>query len=195
MAAGLAVLGTGGASAQSLSSSAAAPAMKIVPSPEAFTSACNRFDWLCASTPAAPGAPDGEAMLALLRKVNSRVNGAISPLSDAENYGSAEYWTMPRNGYGDCEDYAMAKYRELLDAGVGSDKLRMTVVLDENRRNHVVLVVRHDGADLVLDSLNRKVKPWNETEYTYLAMQIGGDPQHWEVVMDRPRDSAKLAAR
>lgn len=164
--------------------------VSIVPAPDAFSNACKRLDWLCVSS---AQVADVKETLPLLHKVNSRVNSSISPKSDQDNYGVVEYWTLPINGFGDCEDYALAKYRDLLDEGVGRDKLRVAVVLDRNRRNHVVLIVRHNGVDLVLDNLTNKIKPWNKTRYTYLAVQIVDDPNNWEVVVDRTRDRDTLS--
>ena len=36
----------------------------------------------------------------------------IVPVTDQDLYQVAEFWTYP-NGYGDCEDYALAKRREI----------------------------------------------------------------------------------
>jgi predicted transglutaminase-like cysteine proteinase len=169
--------------------------VKTVAAPKAFASACDRIGWLCANNPASPRAPHGADRLRVVRDVNAQVNAAVAPLTDPENYGSAEYWTLPASGRGDCEDYALEKYRRLLDAGFPSSDLRLAVALDRNRDNHVVLVVHHDGTDLVLDNLSHRVLPWNATEYTYLAMQLAGERDRWEVVTDRGRNSAMLAAR
>lgn len=188
------MFGASGAVAQSANLASSANYPSFVAAPDAFVSACARYTWLCAQNLPRADAPKGAELLELIRSVNSKVNNAVRPLTDAENYGTVEYWTLPGNGYGDCEDYALEKYRRLLDAGLGGDDMRITIVLDRNRDNHVVLIVRHEGADLVLDSLTGKVKPWNETPYTYLAMQIGGKRDLWEVVAGRPRTSELLAA-
>lgn len=187
----LTALAAGGAKAQSV----AMRGPDLVEAPGAFTSACARISWLCASRPAPAGAPQGIEMLKLIHEINARVNRSISPLSDPENYGAPEYWTLPANGRGDCEDYALQKYRELLDAGADSRDLSLAVVLDQRRNNHVVLIVRYAGADLVLDSLESRIVPWNMTDYTYLAMQSPDDSEHWQVVADRPRNSEMLALR
>ena len=138
---------------------------------------------------------DGARQLDLARQVNSRVNGSVEQLSDPENYGVAEYWTLPANGSGDCEDFVLEKLRLLLEAGVDSRDLRIAVVLDRNGDNHVVLVMRNEAGDLVLDSLTRRIMRWNETGYTFLAMQLGEDKSLWEVVYDRSRASNMLASR
>ena len=83
----------------------------------------------------------------------------------------------------------------LLDAGVDSRDLSIAVVLDRQGDNHAVLVLRHSSGDLVLDSLSSRIRPWNRTGYTFLAMQSGDDKTQWVVVMDRSRDSNVLAQR
>ncbi len=170
-------------------------ARRLVKAPPGFLDSCRRYQWFC--TNRTPGArPIGEAdLLELARKINRRVNRSVSPLSDPENYGVADYWTLPANGSGDCEDFVLQKYKLLLDAGVDSRDLSIAVVLDRQGNNHAVLVLRHSSGDLVLDSLTRRIRPWNRTGYTFLAMQSGDDKTQWEVVMNQPRDSNVLAQR
>jgi predicted transglutaminase-like cysteine proteinase len=133
--------------------------------------------------------------LELAREVNRHVNFTVTELSDAENYGVAEYWSLPTNGNGDCEDFVLQKYKLLLDAGVDSRDLSIAIVLDRAGQNHAVLILRHRSGDLVLDSLSSRIRPWNETGYTFLAMQTGADKTQWEVVMHHPRDRNVLARR
>ena len=170
-------------------------ARRLVDAPRGFHDSCRRYQWFC-SNRTAGAKPIGQAdLLDLARKINRRVNFSVSPLSDPENYGVADYWTLPANGNGDCEDFVLQKYKLLLDAGVDSRDLSIAVVLDRQGNNHAVLVLRHGSVDLVLDSLTRRIRPWNQTGYTFLAMQSGDDKTQWEVVMNQPRDSNVLAQR
>ncbi len=182
------------AAAQSLEPSQPA-ARRLVAAPPGFLDSCRRYPWFCANR-ATGAAPIGQAdLLELAARINRRVNLSVSQLSDPENYGVADYWTLPANGRGDCEDFVLQKYKLLLDAGVDSRDLSIAVVLDRRGNNHAVLVLRHGSVDLVLDSLTRRIRPWNQTGYTYLAMQSSGDKTQWEVVMNQPRDSNVLAQR
>ena len=170
-------------------------ARRLVKAPPGFLDSCRRYQWFCTNRTTG-ASPIGQAdLLELARKINSRVNFSVSQLSDPENYGVADYWTLPTNGYGDCEDFVLQKYKLLLDAGADSRDLSIAVVLDRRGDNHAVLVLRHGSGDLVLDSLSRRILPWNRTGYTFLAMQSGGDKTRWEVVMNQPRDSNTLAQR
>lgn len=173
---------------------AQATAPVTVAAPPGFRESCARYAWLCDSSPAAVELP-ADRLLALAHAVNRRVNGSVSQLSDAENYGTADYWTLPLNGRGDCEDFVLMKYRLLMEAGVGGQDLAVAVVLDRNGNNHAVLVLRHASGDLVLDSLRPEVMPWSETGYRFLAMQGSRDPSLWEVVADQPQTSPVLASR
>jgi len=58
----------------------------------------------------AAGSP---ANLAELDRVNRRVNQAIEPVTDRDQYGIEEFWTIPTNGRGDCEEYVLLKRRML----------------------------------------------------------------------------------
>ena len=182
------------AAAQSLEPSQPA-ARRLVKAPQGFIDSCRRYQWFCTNRTTG-ASPIGQAdLLELARKINRRVNFTVSQLSDPENYGVADYWTLPTNGNGDCEDFVLQKYKLLLDAGVDSRDLSIAVVLDRRGNNHAVLVLRHGSGDLVLDSLTRRIRPWNQTGYTFLAMQSGDDKTQWEVVMNQPRDSNVLAQR
>jgi predicted transglutaminase-like cysteine proteinase len=160
---------TAPAMAQSVESAQSA-ARRLVKAPRGFADSCKRYQWLCESQTAS-ASPLDDAALDVAKKINSRVNFWASEISDSENYGAAEYWALPTNGNGDCEDFVLQKYKLLLDVGVESRNLSIAVVLDWRGDNHAVLVLRHRSGDLVLDSLSSRIKPWNLTGYTFLAMQ------------------------
>ena len=167
----------------------------LVEPPRAFLEACQRYAWLCEDRSASvrPTAP--EQALELARRINRRVNDEIAQLSDAENYGVADYWTLPRNGRGDCEDFVLEKYSRLVAAGIDGRILSLAIVLDRRGDNHAVLVLHDPSGDLVLDSLSSRIVPWNQTGYTFLAMQTSGDKSVWELVAHRPIESNLLAQR
>ncbi len=53
-----------------------------------------------------------------LEDVNTAVNRTVRPEDDSVHYGIEEYWTVPLDGYGDCEDYVLAKRKMLMLLGV-----------------------------------------------------------------------------
>jgi predicted transglutaminase-like cysteine proteinase len=97
---------------------------------------------------------DGRARLG---EVNRAVNLAIRPMSDQAQYGEVDVWTSPLvtfdHGAGDCEDYAIAKFVALLQAGISPDDLRIVIVRDGIRgEDHAVAAARLDGHWLALDN-------------------------------------------
>jgi predicted transglutaminase-like cysteine proteinase len=167
-------------------------ATRFVGPPPPFISACHRYAWLCL-THSGKAMGDQEA-LALLKQINSRVNAEVIPAEDIVTYGRQDYWSLPTNGRGDCEDYALLKKKELQDAGFKSDKLAMTVVLDRNGGNHSVLMARLAGGDYILDNLSSSVRAWEDTGYTFIARQNFQDERRWEVILAGPRAS-QVASR
>ena len=106
-----------------------------------------------------------------------------------ENYGVEEYWAYPDNVYGDCEDYALEKRRELMDAGVPAGDLLMTVARQPNGDGHAVLTVRTSLGEFILDNLETKVLSWTDTDYTYLKRQSTENSGVWVTINDGRSDA------
>jgi predicted transglutaminase-like cysteine proteinase len=92
-----------------------------------------------------------------LDEANRAVNMAIHYMSDYAQHGEADRWSAPlasfATGKGDCEDYAIAKYVALSEAGFPREELRLLLVRDRSvRQDHAVLAARLDGHWLILDS-------------------------------------------
>ena len=94
---------------------------------------------------------------AQIETANRLVNGAIRYMSDLNQHGAVDVWSAPLaslgSGRGDCEDYAIAKYVLLHDAGVREEDLRILLVRDRAvREDHAVLAVRNAGSWMMLDN-------------------------------------------
>jgi predicted transglutaminase-like cysteine proteinase len=94
---------------------------------------------------------------ARLGEINRAINLAIRPMSDLAQYGAVDVWSSPlvtfANGAGDCEDYAIAKFVALRQAGISPDDLRIVIMRDTIRgEDHAVAAVRLDGHWLMLDN-------------------------------------------
>jgi predicted transglutaminase-like cysteine proteinase len=127
-----------------------------------------------------------------LLRINAEVNAAVVPVSDQDLYNTVEYWAYP-NGYGDCEDYALAKRRDLIALGWPPSTLLITVVRQTNGEGHAVLTVRTDRGDIILDNLRGRVDMWNDTPYLYLKRQSQVNSAQWVGLVDhRP---LKMAVR
>jgi predicted transglutaminase-like cysteine proteinase len=120
-----------------------------------------------------------KALWSRIVSVNSAVNAAVKPMSDADLYGEDEYWTYPTKGAGDCEEYVLEKQRELRNAGFAMSNLLITVLRQRNGEGHAVLTVRTDKGDFILDNLKDQVVEWHETTYTYLKIQSSRDSGRW----------------
>jgi predicted transglutaminase-like cysteine proteinase len=99
---------------------------------------------------------------AQLDEANRSVNAAIRYVTDFTQYGEADRWSAPLATFatakGDCEDYAIAKYVALRDAGFPIDDLRVVLVRDRTlRQDHAVLAARLDDRWLILDSLRAEL--------------------------------------
>jgi len=77
-------------------------------------------------------------------------------VTDPINWGVDDYWESPAQfmaRYGDCEDYAIAKFLSLRALGWDNDRLRVVVLQDLNLKiPHAVLVVQVNGRQMVLDN-------------------------------------------
>ena len=122
-------------------------------------------------------------LLGRLEKLTVTVNQAIKPKSDLELYGKEEFWTYPVDA-GDCEDYALAKRRVLMEGGISASNLLLTVLRRPNGDGHAVLTVRTDAGDIVLDNLTDTVLNWDETGYTYLKRQAIDHTGRWVSIRD-----------
>lgn len=125
-----------------------------------------------------------EASWQLLIAVNDHVNTTVKPVTDADFYKVAEYWTYPVSGEGDCEDFALEKRRLLIANGWDASTLLMTVVRQANGEGHAVLMVRTDRGDLVLDNQDGRVLLWTDTPYEFVKRQSQTDSRKWVGITD-----------
>lgn len=115
--------------------------------------------------------------------INTKYNTTIKPETDEQLYHTEEFWAYP-HGYGDCEDYALAKRRDLIELGWPASTLLMTVVRQSDGEGHAVLMVRTDRGDLILDNQDGLIKLWKDTPYHYLKRQSQRDPGEWVDIHD-----------
>ena len=114
-----------------------------------------------------------------LDEVNRWVNHTIRPQTDIEHYGIEDYWMIPKDGKGDCEDYALLKRHLLISKGWHTSALLMTVVRTDNGEGHAVLTARTDLGDLILDNRADEIKLWYQTAYKFKMRQSTQDPKVW----------------
>ena len=115
-----------------------------------------------------------------LLEINTRVNREIR--FQAEPKGQ-DNW-RPAEHSGDCEDYAILKRRKLVAAGVPASSMRFAFVENERYGPHVVLVVRTDDGDRVLDNTTNTIYPANKTAFNWISIQSRWNPWKWLRVID-----------
>jgi predicted transglutaminase-like cysteine proteinase len=133
-----------------------------------------------------------DALWQQLLTVNNHVNQSVIPVTDQQLYQVAEYWTYP-NGYGDCEDYVLAKRRDLINAGWPASALLISVVRQADGEGHAVLMVRTDRGDLILDNQVGTIDLWYATPYKFIKRQSQAHSGQWVDMVD-DRDIVVTAA-
>ena len=114
-----------------------------------------------------------------LNMVNNWVNETVKPMTDMDHWGVIEKWSLPTDGYGDCEDYVLMKRKMLIDAGWPREALLITVVRDKKGEGHAVLTVKSDKGEFILDNQSESILPWTETGYRFVKRQSQSDPNVW----------------
>jgi len=107
---------------------------------------------------------------ARIETANRLINTAIRYMSDLAQHATVDVWSAPLaslgTGRGDCEDYAIAKYVVLREAGIPEQDLRVLLVRDRNvREDHAVLAIRNGEAWTVLDNRSSALAPDGELRH------------------------------
>lgn len=140
---------------------------------------CRESAGECHQTRSAMAAPRVTAAgWKMVLDVNRAVNTEVTPVTDEELYGQEEKWAYPTTA-GDCEDFALAKRKMLMQRGFPESALLITVVRKPDGEGHAVLTLRTLSGDFILDNLEDNVKPWYATPYRYLKRQATFDSGRW----------------
>jgi predicted transglutaminase-like cysteine proteinase len=155
---------------------------------------CLRYPADCRTDPAESTSIDLDGRTSeLLKQVNHSVNLSIVP--KVKDYGPnlADGWTVAPDA-GDCNDYAVTKRHALMQSGLPSKALRLSVVRIPSGVGHLVLVVSTTKGDLVLDNLTEAIRPWVSTGYQWLKIQSAADAKFWYAIK-APASDLALADR
>jgi predicted transglutaminase-like cysteine proteinase len=118
-----------------------------------------------------------------LSEVNSSVNSAIHPTYKQARSNSG--WTI-NPSEGDCNDFAVTKQHELLRRGFPAKTLRLAVARTAFGEGHLVLIVRTNWGDLVLDNLSNSIRVWSDTDYIWLKRQSDYNSRLWVQIIKSP---------
>jgi predicted transglutaminase-like cysteine proteinase len=119
-----------------------------------------------------------------LNQINTIANREIDPIGDEDHYRIYEqdilnWWTYPDDGRGNCNDYVILKRKLLVEAGWPKAALLMTVVVDRHGDGHLILMVRTDRGDLILDNMREEIVSWDRTGYRFVKRQSALNPNDW----------------
>jgi predicted transglutaminase-like cysteine proteinase len=115
-----------------------------------------------------------------LAAVNRAVNRAIAPQRNLGGVKTEQWLVSPKAG--DCNDYAVTKRHELLAHGWPSRALILSEVATTSGEHHLVLVIRAQEGDFVLDNLNHEIQPMAATRYQWVRAQSPDNPKFWSTV-------------
>ncbi|MXQ13497.1 transglutaminase-like cysteine peptidase [Microvirga makkahensis] len=126
----------------------------------------------------APASAKSSALMALtpsrmaqLQQVNNHVNRTITDVSDLEQYGREDVWTLPVSGKGDCEDFALLKRKLLIQRGWPASALSIAVGATSWGEAHAVLMVATANGEYVLDNLTASILPSAQTGHVFYSRQ------------------------
>jgi predicted transglutaminase-like cysteine proteinase len=162
--------------------------------PYGFVSFCERTPQACAQ-----GNQEEQrffaspARMAELDAVNRSVNHEIEPVTDIEQYGVTDYWTIPTTK-GDCEDYVLLKRKRLMELGWPASALLITVVRDERGEGHAVLTARTIQGDFILDNKTDEIRVWHRTRYDFVMRQSYLNPRLWMSLDPKEADTSLPSA-
>ncbi|WP_061931420.1 transglutaminase-like cysteine peptidase [Aureimonas sp. AU22] len=158
---------------------------------------CLRQPDQCGPTNDAGNSPPAldDALMAKVAEINLAVNAEIQPVSDQILYGQEEYWTLPTDNKGDCEDYALLKRARLHDAGIPLSDLLLTVVNKRDGTGHAILTLRTASGDFVLDNLDWRVRHWSEVPYRFVKRQSPVNAGEWLEIESLPEPLVSSVSR
>lgn len=115
--------------------------------------------------------------LAQLQYINRVVNNAARQQEEATDIWKG-FDRLTREGFGDCEDFALAKYQILRETGMPADRLDLLAARDTlTPTYHAVLRYRmDDGSYLILDNLTTLILP--QARRTDLTPIVAFDETH-----------------
>ena len=102
--------------------------------------------------------------------------------TDVEIYHQQEFWqrsgTQP-GAVGDCEDIALEKRAELIQAGFPAARLALAVVYRHEIGLHTILVAHTAAGDFILDSRNSFIELWSQPPYSWISVQSTTNEMLW----------------
>ncbi|KQS80554.1 hypothetical protein ASG25_02935 [Rhizobium sp. Leaf384] len=145
--------------------------------PIAFLMFCKHYAAQCTADGDASKVTMTADVYAQMVAVNKAVNRKIVP--DAAKGGMD--WSLETR-VGNCNDYAIQKRDALHAIGFPMAALSLIVAITPNGQGHLILSVRTDRGDFILDNLASRVMPWAETPHKLLKRQSADHLMQWVMI-------------
>lgn len=140
------------------------------------------------------------SILADLDEVNEQINAQVTWVSDMVKYGVGDKWedATQEGNQGDCEDFAIAKWHELLSKfpdDFPKSAIDLAICYDSQTQLHAVLIIRALPVDMCLDSEKFDVTSWDDeiaSGYRFVETTVGGNilKNSWRTVPDDAQPGA-----
>lgn len=146
---------------------------------------CSRNQVDCVAIPSLETPAYTKQLKQTLIDVNSSVYWKNGYKTDQENFGKKEYWTYPKDNFGDCEDFALLKRKLLAQKGVPLSAMSLARVKEPGAKMaHIVLIVYTDKETFVLDSSFPELRSMKDTmkKYKMIAVQDRVNHAKWDYV-------------
>lgn len=128
----------------------------------------------------------------ILTAVQRQGNRDVRYQTDITTYGVPEFWAYPQESgkldlVGDCEDIALYKRKLLIDKGIPSSVLLLTICKDMHGNGHCVLCVCTENKDFIMCNNHETLvtpRTMIREGYTFLyRQQLGrGIDEPWDVL-------------
>lgn len=113
--------------------------------------------------------------------VQYQVNKELVPREDPTHT-----WDYSTNGYADCNKFALAKRRDLIERGWPRESVLLATATTETGEGHLVVVARTTAGDYVLDNRTTEVVDWTALPYRWISMQSPTSPVRWLSITAAP---------
>lgn len=152
----------------------------VQPTPIGYVMFCMNYSGQCRTGGGAKRIALTDKTWNIISSVNRRVNDRIAP--DAQK-GTFD-WSLTAKS-GNCNDYAVQKRQELIRRGISPAALSLSAVVTSGGIGHLILTVRTDRGDFVLDNLRDGIVAWNRTGYRWVSVQSSNNPNEWVKVVSQ----------
>lgn len=164
---------------------------QIVETPYQWKEFCKyegQQDPVCNLTTQQPIKFKEKELLSVLHSVNAEFNQFFF-MKDSLKYGRDDKWTatlgngLHESKRGDCDDYALSKRKKLMDLGIPSSMLLVTLVRVSHSASdlHMVLIVNSGKKQFVLDNINREIVESRELPYIGVS-QLNPNDGNWYTI-------------